>query len=245
MRAHHRASQVVTRRLCAGPLGWAIAILATMPLAARAQEPLPLGPTVPIPYGAVGLTPAPWQVVASDPGMGPWEPVKDEAVLTEEYRPEPANFSQRDLAAVPRTRDIIENVGIFGIGGAVRFGAGDPTNGAVTGRVGYKLNQSTAVSLRPTWVFGNNDQNGDPNNEESFRLPLTVDFNRRGFVSPYVGGGIATNTDSSGQTNAMVTGGLDLNVHENVVLGLNVNYIFQTDVNDTDWEAMTMLYLKF
>lgn len=241
-----RASRAVTRGLCAGALGGAIALLAGLsPHAAQAQEPLPLDPLIPIPTGPVGLSPAPWQVVGQDPGIAPWETVTDEMALAPEYKPEPATFTQRDLTAVPRTRDIIENVGIFGVGGALRFGAGDTTNGAVTTRVGYKLNQSVAVSLRPTWIFGNNDQNGNPNNEESFRLPLTVDINRRGFVSPYIGGGIATNTDSSGQTNAMATGGVDLNLHENVVLGLNVNYIFQTDVDDTDWEAMTMLYLKF
>jgi len=170
--------------------------------------------------------------------------------LGPEYEPKPAVFSRADLTAVPRTRDIIENVGIFGIGGGVRFGAGDTTNGVLTGRLGYKLNGSTAVSLRPSWIFLNNENNNNNNNNSVFsdgslRLPLTVDFNRRGIVSPYIGGGIATNVDNNDQTNGMLTGGLDLNVHENVTIGLNVNYIVQSDINDTDWEAMTLLYLKF
>jgi hypothetical protein len=29
------------------------------------------------------------------------------------------------------------------------------------------------------------------------------------------------------------------------VFGLNVNYIFQNDISDTDWQGMTLLYLRF
>jgi hypothetical protein len=217
-------------------------------MTAPAKDLLPLDPRVSIPQTPVSLAPAPWQLVGADQAPGPWEPVGNELALGPEYQPKPAVFTQADLTAVPRTRDIIENVGIFGIGGGVRFGAGDTTNGVITGRVGYKLNGSTAISVRPSWIFSNNNNNNNnsgTNNDGSFRLPLTVDFNRRGFVSPYLGGGIATNVDSNNQTNGMLTGGLDLNLHENVTLGLNVNYIFQPDINDTDWEAMTLLYLRF
>ncbi|MCS5697526.1 outer membrane beta-barrel protein [Cyanobium sp. FGCU-52] len=244
----------MTRRppACSLPL-ILVGIFGLMPIGARAQDPLPLDPLIPIPAGPVSLAPAPWQVVGAEQAQGPWEPVSNELALAPEYLPKPAVFTQADLTAVPRTRDIIENVGIFGIGGGVRFGAGDTTNGLVTGRVGYKLNGSTAISVRPSYIIygtNNNNNNNNNNNDNStvdgaLRLPLTVDFNRRGFVSPYIGGGIATNTDNTGTTNGMLTGGLDLNIHENVTLGLNVNYIFQSDINDTDWEAMTLLYLKF
>lgn len=225
----------------------ATAIAAFAP-SALARDVLPLDPQVPIPEAPVSLAPAPWQFMGADQAPGPWEPVANELALGPEYQPKPAVFTPADLTAVPRTRDIIENVGIFGIGGGVRFGAGDTTNGLVTGRVGYKLNGSTAISVRPSYIiYGTNSNNNNTNDtiDGALRLPLTVDFNRRGFVSPYIGGGIATNTDNTGTTNGMLTGGLDLNVHENVTLGLNVNYIFQPDINDTDWEAMTLLYLKF
>ncbi|MFM7394226.1 MAG: outer membrane beta-barrel protein [Cyanobium sp.] len=239
----------MTRRLPAFWLPWALAgIFGGMPMAARAQDPLPLGPLIQIPTAPVSLAPAPWQNVGSEPAPAPWQPVSNEFALAPEYLPKPAIFKPADLAAVPRTHGIIENVGIYGIGGGVRFGAGDTTNGVITGRIGYKLNETTAVSVRPSWIFTNNNSNNNNNSSNtdgSLRLPLTVDFNRRGFVSPYIGGGIATNVDSNNQTNGMFTGGLDLNIHENVTLGLNVNYIYQPDVNDTDWEAMTLLYLRF
>ena len=244
MRARIAGTRSLTRRLPAFWLPWVLTgVFGGMPMGARAQDPLPLGPLIQIPTAPVSLAPAPWQYVGSEQAAAPWEPVSNELALAPEYLPKPAFFKPADLAAVPRTRGIIENVGIYGIGGGVRFGAGDTTNGVITGRVGYKLDGSTAISVRPSWIFTNN--NNSNNTDGSLRLPLTVDFNRRGFVSPYIGGGIATNVDSSNQTNGMITGGLDLNIHENVTLGLNVNYIFQPDVNDTDWEAMTLLYLRF
>jgi hypothetical protein len=43
----------------------------------------------------------------------------------------------------------------------------------------------------------------------------------------------------------MLTGGIDLNLLPNLTLGLNVNYIFQTAIDDTDWGAMALLYLRF
>ena len=56
----------------------------------------------------------------------------------------------------------------------------------------------------------------------------------------------ATNTYSTGQTNAMLTGGVDLNITQNVTLGFNVNYVFLPDgVTFDALQAMTLLYLKF
>jgi hypothetical protein len=42
-------------------------------------------------------------------------------------------------------------------------------------------------------------------------MPLTLDFFRRSVLSPCIGVGIATNTDSTGDTDPMITGGLDIN----------------------------------
>ena len=119
----------------------------------------------------------------------------------------------------------------------------------ITGRVGYKLNETLALSLRPSYLFPSNNLprtiNGRrTNGRGSFQLPLTLDLFRKAFVSPYVGGGIATNTDGLGYTDPMVTGGLDVNLTENITLGFNVNRIFQSNVDDRDWEFMTLLYFR-
>jgi len=172
--------------------------------------------------------------------------VPDVATLPAEYLPPPANRNPAELAILPREGKPIENVGIYGIGGGVNFGSDLPNSGVFTGRVGYKLNETLAVSLRPSVIFGNRDVLGRYNGQTSFQLPLTLDLFRRSVVSPYLGGGIATNTYSTGQTNAMLTGGVDLNISHNVTLGFNVNYVFLPDgVTFDALQAMTLLYLKF
>jgi len=67
----------------------------------------------------------------------------------------------------------------------------------------------------------------------------------RAIISPYFGAGLATNTDTNQSTDAMLTGGIDLNLVRHLTLGLNVNYIFQSAISDTDWEAMGLLYFRF
>ncbi len=190
--------------------------------------------------------PPAWEPVAPVTPQSGWEPVADVATLPAEYLPPPANRDPAELAVVPRQGKPIENIGIYGIGGGVNFGSDLPNSGVFTGRVGYKLNETVAVSLRPSVIFGNRDTLGRYNGQTSFQLPLTLDLFHRSVVSPYLGGGIATNTYSTGQTNAMLTGGVDLNITENITLGFNVNYVFLPDgVNFDALQAMTLLYLKF
>ncbi len=189
---------------------------------------------------------APWVPVAAEPAAAGWEPVTDAATLPADYLPPPANRKPAELAIIPRQGKPIETVGIYGIGGGVNFGNDLPNSGVFTGRVGYKLNETLAVSLRPSLIFGNRDLLGRYNGQTSFQLPLTLDLFRRSVVSPYLGGGIATNTYSTGETNAMLTGGIDLNITENVTLGFNVNYVFLPDgVTFDALQAMTLLYVRF
>jgi hypothetical protein len=199
--------------------------------------------------GMTSLKPPPWQIAPTDAALSSWQPVPSERSLPPEFSAIPARRNARDLEAQPRlpTRKYDENAGIYGIGGGLRWGGvstGQPnTNGLITGRVGYKLNNDLAISARPTYVFQGTNAQGFQNG--AFRMPLTLDLFRTAIVSPYIGGGIATNTNSSGYTDPMLTGGIDIKLHENVALGFNFNYIFQTQLNTNVWEAMTLLYLKF
>lgn len=198
------------------------------------------------------LDPAPWQPVAPEGPQAGWLPVGNVFVLPAPFAPEPANLNPVEQAARPRTTLPYEDPGFFGLGGGVRWGqsasgidTGEPTSGVVTGRIAYKLGRDFSISLRPSYIFGNRDLQGNDNDEGEFQMPLTVDLFRKALVSPYLGGGIATNTDSTGSTNPMLTGGVDINITRNIVLGFNLNYIFQTDIDDTDWQGMSLLYLRF
>lgn len=198
------------------------------------------------------LDPAPWEAVAPEGPQAGWLPVGNVFVLPAPFAPEPSTLDPVEQAARPRTSLPYEDPGFFGLGGGIRWGqttsgidTGEPTSGVVTGRIAYKLGRDFAISLRPTYIFGNRDLQGRDNDEGEFQMPLTVDFFRRALVSPYLGGGIATNTDSTGTTNPMLTGGVDINITRNIVLGFNLNYIVQTDIDDTDWQGMSLLYLRF
>jgi hypothetical protein len=134
---------------------------------------------------------------------------------------------------------------IFGIGTGYHGFAGDRSSPVLTGRLGYAFGEEFGVSLRPTYIFLNRDLQGVDNSDGAFQMPLTLDLFPRAVFSPYFGAGIATNTDTNNTTDAMLTGGIDLNLVRYLTLGLNVNYIFESSLNDTDWEAMALLYFRF
>lgn len=135
---------------------------------------------------------------------------------------------------------------ILGLGGGARIGLGEPTYGMVYGRVGRAIGTETAISLRPAYVFGNVNGSGASTNQGAFQMPLTIDLFPTSRFSPYAGAGIATNTDSNGNTDAMITAGLDVNLAKHVSLSLGFNYIIETsDSDNKDVEAFTVLYFRF
>ena len=135
---------------------------------------------------------------------------------------------------------------IVGLGGGARIGIGEPTYGMLYGRIGREISKKAALSLRPAYVFGNNDSEGSSNNQGAFQMPLTLDLYPNSPVSPYAGVGVATNTDSNGNAEAMITAGLDINVVKHLSLSLGLNYIFESsDKDNRDIEAFTVLYYRF
>lgn len=180
-----------------------------------------------------------------------WTTVEEFGVMPAAFLPVPSRVDPAELAARPRIEGPYKGRGIFGVGGGVRAGVytGDPTNALLTTRFGYKLNDNFSLSLRPTNIFSSyNNNNSNDNNffsNNEFRAPVTLDLFHGFFLSPYIGGGIATNADGLGYTDGMFTGGLDINITKYLTIGLNVNYIYQNNIDDTDWEALGMLYLRF
>lgn len=118
----------------------------------------------------------------------------------------------------------------------------------VYGRLGRLVDENVALSLRPRYIFGNVDRQGRSNNEGAFQMPVTLDFAPGFLLSPYLGGGIATNTDSTGKTNGMISGGVDLSINKHIKIDLGINYIFQqdsVDSNSRDIEFTSVLYFIF
>jgi hypothetical protein len=203
---------------------------------------------------AQGLQPlAPWRQVAPQAPAAAWTPLSDSratplawrAVSPYEVLPPAHQAEVAAETASPVVDPATQPGPIFGIGTGYHGFAGDRPSPVLTGRLGYAFGEGFGVSLRPTYIFLNRDLQGVDNSDGAFQLPLTLDLFPRAILSPYFGAGIATNTDSNNTTDAMLTGGIDLNLLRHLTLGLNVNYIIQSELNDTDWEAMALLYFRF
>jgi len=137
---------------------------------------------------------------------------------------------------------------IVGLGAGARIGFGEPTYPELFGRVGYAATNDVGVSIRPRYIFGNIDLAGNRNSEGAFQMPITIDVKPLGPVNPYFGAGIATNTDSTGETNGMVSGGIDIRLMKNLRADASINYIFESskyDEDSRDIEASVVLYYKF
>ena len=134
----------------------------------------------------------------------------------------------------------------MGLGGGVNIdNYGGPTNGIVYGRIGREIGKDAAISLRPAYIFGNVGSDGSSNNQGAFQMPLTLDLFPNTPFSPYAGVGVATNTQSDGNADTMITAGLDINLVKHLSLSLGLNYIFISDHNNRDIEAFTVLYYRF
>jgi hypothetical protein len=182
----------------------------------------------------------------------PWSAVENFGDVPTQFQPIPSKVDPKELAAKPRVEGPYKSRGIYGFGAGVRPGTytGDPTNALFTARIAYKLDQNFSVSLRPSILIDYDDNNNSNNNNDDnggweLRVPLTFDLFNRSFITPFFGGGIATNVDGLGYTDGMLTAGVDLNITKWLTIGSHVNYIYQTNIDDTDWEVLSMLYLRF
>ena len=156
--------------------------------------------------------------------------------------------STPDAASPEPAKSIQQNPWILGFGGGARIGIGEPTYPLIYGRLGRIVNEDVAISLRPRYIFGNIDEQGKSNNEGAFQMPLTINLKPASWLSPYLGVGIATNTDSTGKTNAMMSLGADISLSRNIAIDLGLNYIFQSsslDTNNRDLELDALIYWRF
>jgi len=89
-------------------------------------------------------------------------------------------------------------------------------------------------STRPALLFGAYD--------DEWCLPFTIDgrLNSHGF-GWFGGVGIAHGMDDLGETDAMVTGGIDLPFKHRWVLNATINYLWQHAIDDVDGELLVSI----
>jgi opacity protein-like surface antigen len=179
------------------------------------------------------------QSLSSTTGVDPALPLNPET---------PLDPSTPKAASPELAKSVQQNPWIIGFGGGARIGIGEPTYPEVYGRLSRIIDQNIAISVRPRYIFGNVDRQGRSNSDGAFQLPLTLDLKPLSWFSPYLGGGIATNTDTSGKTDGMLSLGADISISRKLSLDIGINYIFQSntfDNNNRDIEFSTVLYYRF
>lgn len=233
----------------AGSFSYAPEALADQPIWSPTEIPSPGLQWSRTSTGEATGQPLAWQTRSpSEPRMVAWSAAqKTDRAATAPEPPTteiPPTKASSEAPSTPESR----SPWIVGIGGGARIGAGEPTYPMVYGRLGRMLDKNTSLSLRPRYIFGNSDLQGRSNNEGAFQMPLTLDLKATSWLNPYLGGGIATNTDSTGQTNGMVSLGADISISRNLAIDLSVNYIIQSNADDSngrDIELTSVLYLRF
>jgi hypothetical protein len=120
------------------------------------------------------------------------------------------------------------------IGGGVRAGLNDDTTALINAKVKITDLGDVTLSGRPAVLFGD---------ETEFRLAITGEGEIAPDFFPFFGGGVALNTDGTGDTRPLVTAGLDFKVSERFVLQFGGNVIFKS--NDTDAELTATVNYSF
>lgn len=135
----------------------------------------------------------------------------------------------------------------FGIGGSEVLAK--PTDSYIGVGARAPLQDENAVILNAKFKlidFGNVSVAGRPaiflGRFTELRFALTGETEIAPGWTPFLGVGVATNTDGSGEVNSMFAGGLDLQISEKVVLQIGGNWIFQSDDSDREITA-TINYL--
>jgi hypothetical protein len=159
----------------------------------------------------------------------------------------PLDQSTPDAASPEPAKSVQQNPWIIGFGGGAEFET-DPIFPVAYARIGRLVSGNTSLSLRPRYIFGTTDLKGKKNSEGVFQIPLTLDLQFSRWLSPYLGGGISTNTNNAGRTDGMVSLGADIRLARNIALDLSLNYIIEPNANDSnggDFELTTVLYYRF
>ena len=142
--------------------------------------------------------------------------------------------STNALAGSPEAAQVPD----YYLGAGVRGAKRDATAFVVDSKVKLLDVGAVTLSTRPALLFGGYDF--------EWRLPFTLDIetdNHR--LGWFAGAGLAYNMDDLGDTDAMVTGGLDFALNHRLILNLTLNYIWQSSISDDDTEFMASLNYGF
>lgn len=114
--------------------------------------------------------------------------------------------------------------------------AHDPTALVLAGKAELLAAGSVRGSVRGALMYGDYFE---------ARIPITVEAALIPRTAPFLGAGLAYNTDGLARVDLMITGGFDLRVTRRITLGATVNIIWQRAISDTDKEGMGTVGIVF
>ncbi len=122
------------------------------------------------------------------------------------------------------------------LGVGARGGLNDSAAAVINAKLKITEQDNPSVSIRPAVLLGD---------EIEVRLPLTVETSLSEQIFPFLGAGVAYNTDGLNAVDPMVTGGTDVRLLDNLILELEGNLIFQVDADDLDAEFIGTVNYEF
>ena len=118
----------------------------------------------------------------------------------------------------------------------VRAFAHDPTAIVLAGKLRLFDVGPLSTSVRDALLYGDYFE---------ARISATLEAVPLARTAPFLGLGMAYNTDGLGQVDPMATAGIDVRVTRRVTVSATVNIIWQRTVGDTDKEGMGTLGFAF
>jgi hypothetical protein len=164
------------------------------------------------------------------------------ADTTRDGSPDPAEMNESpplapqvsppcDSAVAPGVIGIPTEVPDNYVGVGARGLMGDPLAAVIGAKLKLFDLGGFTLSTRPALLFGGYD--------DEWSLPFTIEGKLNSYGFAWFGGaGVRHGMDDLGDTDPMVTGGVDVSLGNRLVLNLTINYMWQTAIDDIDGEVL-------
>jgi len=120
------------------------------------------------------------------------------------------------------------------VGAGARGLKGDPLAAVIGAKLKLFDLDGLTLSTRPALLLGGYD--------DEWSLPFTVEGKLNSYGFAWFGGaGLRHGMDDLGDTDPMVTGGIDLPLDSRLVLNVTINYMWQVAIDDLDGEFLVSI----
>jgi len=164
--------------------------------------------------------------------MREWPPVHVEMKEPPSFSPEVDPWCVSAVA--PGGSGTPTQVPDYYLGVGARGLKGDPLAAVIGAKLKLFDLDALTLSTRPALLLGGYD--------DEWSLPFTVEGKVNSYGFAWFGGaGLRHGMDDLGETDPMVTGGIDLPLGNRLVLNVTINYMWQIAIDDLDGELLVSI----